>query len=144
MSAGKKVKRGMVEVRRAILGHVRRDVGIELSPDHLDGDIDCLQLGQPRRIACKFVKEIRRQLYERGAGTGLPNEVIGDELLRHGIEVRPLTDWLSVTELVWLPGQQPFELFGTLRDGAAQGVEALRRKQLDHLGPLNGKRIVVS
>src|SRR5271154_7167694 len=130
MPSREKVKGGMIEVRRAILGHVRRDVGIELSPNHLDGDIDCLQLGQARGISSKFAKEIRRQLYECRARTWLPCEVIGDEFLRYGLKVRPLTGWLSVTELVWLPGQQPSELFRALCNCTAKGVEALGRKQL--------------
>ena len=82
----------MSEVRRAVLGHVGRDVGIELSPNHLDGDIDCLQLGQARRISSKFVKEIRRQLHECGAGTWLLQEVIGDDSLRYvRIPTKPAT-----------------------------------------------------
>jgi hypothetical protein len=76
------------------------------------------------------------------AGTWLLHEVIGDESLRYGLKVRPLTRWQSVTELVWLPGKQPSELLGTLRDSAAQGIEALSRKQFDHLWPLDRMRIV--
>jgi hypothetical protein len=54
----------MPKVIQAILGNIYSDVGIDLSPDHPDRDIYCLQLRQARRIAGELLEEVCRQLDE--------------------------------------------------------------------------------
>jgi hypothetical protein len=68
MARRQNVEEGTFKAGRTILPHGQGNVRVELSPDHLDADIELLQLRQPRGVPNELLKELRRQLHERWTG----------------------------------------------------------------------------
>src|SRR5258707_10643155 len=100
------------EVRLAPLGHGHGDVGIVFSPDEPDRNIKCPKLGQMLGVSGVFIEELRRQLYEGGAGARLSDEVVADQRTDERIEMGLLQLGQGVQELLLLPFQQPAKLLG--------------------------------
>ena len=103
----------MLELRLATLGHGNGDVGIVLSPDELDRNVQRLELGQTLGVLFKRIEKLRRHLHERGARAGLRDEVLADQRAKERVEVGLLYLRKGVQEFPLLPGQQPAELFGS-------------------------------
>ena len=69
---------GMLKLRPAALGHRDGDVGIVLSPDELDRNVERLEFGKTLGVLGVYVKELSRQLHESWARAGLGDEVLAD------------------------------------------------------------------
>src|SRR5271170_1647781 len=102
----------MLQVRPALLGHGNREIGIGVSPNQLEWNIQLLQFGQAPGVLRDFVKELRRQLREGRAGAGLLHEIVGDERVEEFLVMSLLGIRKRYLKLLLLPVEQPTELLG--------------------------------
>src|SRR3954471_18418071 len=124
MPAWQHMERAVLQVRSAVLGHGNREIGVGLSPDQLDRNIESLQFGQARGVPGDFVEELRRHLRECRAGTWLFEEVVGDQRIKERFIMRLLALGQNILESLLLPIEQPTELLRTLQNGACERLEA--------------------
>ena len=125
----------MPQLGLAPLGFGEGDVGIELSPDELDRNVERLELGQTLGVLGERIEELRRHLDECRARAGLGDEVLADQWAEESVEVGLLRVRKGIPEFLLLPGQQPAELLGALGDRHRKRMEALGREERNHLGP---------
>src|SRR5436305_4942778 len=117
------------ELRLTPLGHGDGEVGVVLSPDQLDRNIERLERGQMLGVSGVFIEEFRRQLHEGRTGAGLGDEVVADQRTDERAEMRSLRLRQGVQEFLLLPFQQPAKLFGALGDRYCKGLHAPSRKE---------------
>ncbi|MEA2911822.1 MAG: hypothetical protein QOJ15_3903 [Bradyrhizobium sp.] len=70
---------GILQLRLAPLGHGHTDVGIELSPDQFDRNVERLERRQMLGVLGLFIEELRRHLHEGGPRAWLYGEVLADQ-----------------------------------------------------------------
>src|SRR5258706_8716018 len=76
----------VLQLRLASLGHRHGEVRIELSPDELDRNVECLELRQTFGVLDVCIEELRSQLHKRGARI-LGEEVVTDKRTEELIEI---------------------------------------------------------
>jgi hypothetical protein len=95
----------MPQLTLAPLGFGEGNVGIELSSDKLDRNVERLELGQTLGVLGERIKELGRHLHECRARAGLGDEVLADQGAEENVKVGLLRVRKGVPEFLLLPSQ---------------------------------------